>query len=349
MGPKVESSWLDIGVGENDRLFVQDHGRLKQLVLELANKSQQSPMLSIFFGRKTKDTALQALFPQNNIRRTKAASTIGLHSDIISAKTEAPMLFTDSKIESPLDRASRPQSAPGMVDHPIPWGSGSVRDGLQFVYARLIFLFTNLICIFGKDFSDLEEVAQFLVNCVRYQWPSTLPLAIQPRVIVVLDEGLERRGHASTTTRFFRKLSKVNPIQMSQSFSAINMIYLEQQETLGSTQYNRLRTWIKDHQRNVQIARKESWSTLNAIHLVSLFDIAMKQFSSGVTSPFNFVKATQEQLPVSPGLSQHFSSYLKAITKAGCQLDTLISTTASALVMDNFPPGMPCTYTLYDN
>jgi hypothetical protein len=348
MGPKVESSWLDIGVGENDRLFVRDHGRLKQLVLELANKPQQSPMLSIFFGGKTKDTALQALFPQNNIRRTKAASTIGLRSDVVSAETEAPMLFADGEIEGPLDRACSPQTAPGLVDHPIPWGSGSVRDGLRFVYARLVFLFTDLICIFGEDFSDLEEVAEFLVDCVRYQWPSTLPLAIRPRVIVALDGGSEGRGHASATTGFFRKLTEVDPIQMSQSFSAINMIYLERQETVGSTRYDRLRTWIKDHQRNVQIVRRDSWSMINAVHLVSLFDSAMKQFSSGVTSPFNFVKATREQLPVSPGLSQHLSCYLKAMTTAGCRLDTLISTTASALVMDNFPPGMPCTYALCD-
>lgn len=68
----------------------------------------------------------------------------------------------------------------------IIWDKLSTRVVLFAVWARLVFLFADVICIFADDISDLTHVAEFLIECLKLGLASSLPVAVRPRVIIVL-------------------------------------------------------------------------------------------------------------------------------------------------------------------
>lgn len=59
MRPRVDSSWIDVVVGDNSTFVVRDHGQLRHVVSKLPDPGHQYPMLSIFIGRREKDITLQ--------------------------------------------------------------------------------------------------------------------------------------------------------------------------------------------------------------------------------------------------------------------------------------------------
>lgn len=239
MRPRVDSSWIDVVVGDNRTFVVRDHGQLRHVVSELPDPGHQYPMLSIFIGRREKDITLQVLFPHNNIRRSRSTSSIGLRADILTAETEAPVLFADGDLVAGARYLSNP---PRTTDHTVAWGSLPAQKALRMVYSRLL----------------------------------------------------------------------------------------------------RLKSWIRKYRHETQATRQECWARYNALHLEAFFASAVSSLASCTEASFDFVLATRQGLPVTPGLSHHISQYLEVGSQARCKLDTLLSTIASALLMDHYIPGMPC-------
>lgn len=338
MRPRVDSSWIDVVVGDNRTFVVRDHGQLRHVVSELPDPGHQYPMLSIFIGRREKDITLQVLFPHNNIRRSRSTSSIGLRADILTAETEAPVLFADGDLVAGARYLSNP---PRTTDHTVAWGSLPAQKALRMVYSRLLFTFADLVCIFGDDYPDLIDVAQFLVDCVKAPPVCGLPITARPRVVVLV------QGHPGSSQtngveiNFFKKLGEADITQVSQWFSAVNLIHLDHQAT-GSTKYERLKSWIRKYRHETQATRQECWARYNALHLEAFFASAVSSLASCTEASFDFVLATRQGLPVTPGLSHHISQYLEVGSQARCKLDTLLSTIASALLMDHYIPGMPC-------
>ena len=56
------------------------------------------------------------------------------------------------------------------------------------LHARLISLFSDVICIFADDLGGLEKVADYLVVWVRMGDPSSLPTNVHPRVVIMVRE-----------------------------------------------------------------------------------------------------------------------------------------------------------------
>ncbi|KAF4226043.1 hypothetical protein CNMCM6805_005174 [Aspergillus fumigatiaffinis] len=297
-------------------------------------------MLSIFIGRREKDITLQVLFPHNNIRRSRSTSSIGLRADILTTETEAPVLFADGDLVAPVSDARNFRNPLGTTDYSVAWGSLSAQMALRMVYSRLLFTFADLVCIFGDDYPDLIDVAQFLVDCVQAPPVSALPITVRPRVVVLVQGHPSGSQTSSAEINFFKKLAEADVTQMSQWFSAVNLIHLDHQAT-GSTKYERLKSWIRKYRHEIQATRQECWARYNALHLEAFFASAVSSLASCTEASFDFVLATRQGLPVAPGLYHHISQYLEVGSQARCKSDTLLSTIASALLMDHYVPGMP--------
>ncbi|KAB8227271.1 patatin-like phospholipase family protein [Aspergillus alliaceus] len=327
MRPRNDSSWLDVRHSGEGTFVIRDHGRLSQLISELPQPNHQYPLLSVFIGNKTKDVALQTIFPHNNIRRTRSKS-IGCDN---------PILFADGDLNSSRD-CNDPM--PGVHDYSVTWNVDTTNDALKLVYARLVFLFADVVCIFADDFPDLASVAQFLIDCIESRSASTLPRAVRPRVLVVLADYADHAGQNSPPVEsFYQKLHAAGPTHLSEPFSFINLVYLDLNHS-EQARYNRLRMWLKIQSDDIRTVRSENWADWNLLHLNAFFRSALSQLSSDDQSPFNFVKASREANPVPAGLSNHILHYVEVGMRQGCSLETLLSTMVSALMLDHYVPDM---------
>ncbi|KAL4948945.1 patatin-like phospholipase [Aspergillus filifer] len=332
---KTNNSWLEVNSGQNGPL-VRDHGRLSQVISELAQPDQQCPNLSVFLGGKRKDQLLQVLFPDNNIRRTSSSAGINLRYETRSAEMRDPLLFADSDLDEPaVDQV--PHILPG--DKLFSCRPSSARCALQEVYARIIFPFTNLVCIFAQDFQNLTSVAQYLVGCAGAGSSSNLPPAVRPKVIVVLEDSdtMDLESSSNEIAQFYRLVREVDQSLLQESFSSLNVIRLDRRlpETI---QYQRLRVSIREQQIAMQAVRRANWCHFSARQLNALFELALKSFSTA--SPFDIINSTRINFPVSAGLHHHLAHFVDIGLRAGCSVAALTESIASALLMDHYVPGM---------
>ncbi|PWW71917.1 hypothetical protein C7212DRAFT_348466 [Tuber magnatum] len=74
-------------------------------------------------------------------------------------------------------------------------------------------------------------------------------------------------------------------------------------------------------------------------HFAALFKSACDHFSTTITTPFSFIKASRLQVPVAPKLSQRIAEFLQKLNSS-YPIDSAISVIASSILLDSNPPGM---------
>jgi hypothetical protein len=74
--------------------------------------------------------------------------------------------------------------------------------------------------------------------------------------------------------------------------------------------------------------------------LIALFQSALQHTLNGVSHPFDFVKATRKDRPVSLCAEPHLAHYLEIGHRANLSLSGLAATISSALFMDHYVPQM---------
>ncbi|CAG8902308.1 unnamed protein product [Penicillium egyptiacum] len=330
--------WLEICLGRDSRLAIHDKDRLQVVIDELAQPDCQYPSLCTFLGNKEKDLALQYLYPQNNIKRYSSCSNIRLRPDTMSLNSTRPVLFADGDVQQlrPLPDTS-PEATLG---NPVLWECCSMQAILIIVWARLVFLFTDVICIFGDDLDGLKGVAEFLAACIRIQSASSFPSALRPRVIVALRARTEDLDeYLLQTELFYHQLYSSGDKSLNDSFSAINFVYLD--ESLSPTaRYERLRALIKGQIQDMTMLYRDNGALPSATQLVALFGSALQHLTTTIDRPFNFVESTRVNNKVSQAVGTNIAHYHRAGKTAGFQGGDIAPVVAAALLMDHYFPEM---------
>ena len=192
------------------------------------------------------------------------------------------------------------------------------------IYTHLVFLFADVVCIFADDFLHIQSVAWFLTDCASLRSASSLP--VHPRIIVISSD--------SCVNEFYQEFHKGDQKQVIESFPVVKLIHVDC--SMESDFCDWLCLSIRVQMEHVQQAWYDHGACFSGLHLHGLFDLAVKHLSSNKTSPFNFVKATCKGNPVPPGLGDNISHYFKVGIQGGCCLNTLVSLTASVLLMDHY-------------
>ena len=103
---------------------------------------------------------------------------------------------------------------------------------------------------------------------------------------------------------------------LSGSFSAVNMIHLEDGTLSESARHERLRALVAGQLDEMQLIRQDHGLLINANHLVALFQSAFHHFAEEISQPFHFVKATRAYNDVPPSLATNLVHY----QEMGCNL-----------------------------
>ncbi|THC94529.1 hypothetical protein EYZ11_006011 [Aspergillus tanneri] len=277
MSPRIDSSWLDVAVGDNKTFIIRDYGQLEYIVSGLPNPKQQIPKISVFLGGGTKDSALQALFPYNNIRRTRSTASIGLRVDNLSVENGEPYLFVDGEVGQSISSPHQAQATPGpgVQDHPIAWKAASAQAAVSTIFSRLVFLFADVVCIFVDDFPSIKSCARFLLECGTKRSASSLPVAVRPRVIVVMGGSSDRAREQAE--EFKRVLRDENCDHLPRSFSGVNFLSVDR--STDACFRDRLRASIRGRLEDMREARRDNGALFSGLHLQGLFDLAVKHLA----------------------------------------------------------------------
>lgn len=327
--------WLDLGIREDSRTVLFDHGRLEEIASELPAAENQYPYLRVFLGKKLKGKALQHIYPRNNVRRYDSNATIKLRYDIATCDSRVPILFADGKIPQVTDLS--PKSLKVGSGYPISWLEDSRSRILTHIWGRLIFMFAETVCVFLDDFAELPEVIDFVARCSQAFLDNCSIRMPFPRIVVVYSATDDRKHEFHE--RIYEELEGINV----QAFMKFKVICIDE-DLSEVARYQHLRATVAEGLGGTASPYEGNQFKASILQLAALFRKALKHTVTATGKPFDLIAAVREERPVSPHLQEYLSCYFDAGRHALIEPRSLASSIASAVFMDHYVPKMISMY-----
>jgi hypothetical protein len=322
-------SWLRLAT--DDGIWLQDAGRVTDIIQGMTNPESQYPRLIHFIGRQSKDQAIRALFPESISRRASTSNLANLRVVPSTTGSSSPLLFADSDpfVET-LDDA--PSLDPELPSFEATWSATSNREVINILHARLFFLFSDVICIFVEDFPDLREVAVRLVERGRIAHTSSLPSEVRPQVIIVFPNSVCSQPLVEDYVSGNDRNEILNAFTLAPPFFL----------TQGDLRFSQLKNALLSHVQDIHNARRQHGSLFSCNHFVAFSSRALEHVAQTAIHPFDFITATRQSNEVGKDYIDHVSNFLRLGSKFSIPYIHLASFIASSILMDAYPPNMHC-------
>lgn len=335
--------WL--AVTETSTLI--DEGRFGRIIDSFGRPSEQFPSLTLYLGRKEKDSALRTLHQNNNLRRYQGQTAINLDVDNDSVERNSPYLFADCDptIRSP-EGAQVALGLPQETCHfsktfSLSWARTMFHQIHDVILSRALFIFTDVICIFAEDVGGLDGVRTLLDTWAELGTASNLSDSVRLRVLVVCLDEISSTTFSYLEREDFRfQILEHSGVELNHIYSAIKVVYLPPRHLLPVARYRKLREEIARHISRSHIVRQANGCSFSAYHQNALFEAALKHISQTTRRPFDLVAASRIGWQPSPTFLSHVINFLGLSAKYKFPYDSLQSFIASSILMDAFPPSM---------
>ncbi|KAL4744518.1 acyl transferase/acyl hydrolase/lysophospholipase [Aspergillus terricola var. indicus] len=282
------NSWLEL-YNSNGASHVAYGSWLKQLTRELPQPSSVFPQLVFLMGRRLKDRALRQLCRSKYRKREKG---ISLRSD------NQTVLTLESCPEKNLFQ--------------------------DVILTKLLFLFTDVVCIFADDVRGLDSVCQLLETWTKIGTASGLPAAVRPRIIIV-----ESHMNSDDTSLVKEDLLIQLTACGKPFFEVFNDLEIFCLPPDGHSPWRLIQRAVRERHN----------SMFNATHLNGFFELALRHIPH-LPQPFDFVFSARQSRPLDGAIVYHISRFTSAANKARLPYEGIASHIASTILMDAYPQGM---------
>ncbi|KAL3469016.1 FabD/lysophospholipase-like protein [Aspergillus californicus] len=308
----------------------------RQLIREIPEPSSAFPQLVFLMGRGLKDQALRQLCASSYRKKQRG---INLCSDTNTLNSLRPRFFADcNPLSHELSQASDLvvnchaerdfEIEPNLDQYPCQ----------DLILARLLFLFTDVICIFADDVGGLDGVRQLLQTWTKIGSASSLPAATRPRVIIVESQSQSATDSVLDEEDLLSELSGPGSA-FFQVFGDLEVFYLPQGSLSPQALFLGLRREISQQLQRARAARDRHNAIFSANHFNRFFDLALSH-TSHLSRPFNFIRSARESRPLDDAFASHLTRFISAANKTRLPYDSVASYIASAILMDAYPQGM---------
>ncbi|KAL8673858.1 MAG: hypothetical protein Q9168_001723 [Polycauliona sp. 1 TL-2023] len=332
--------WLQFSRQRDPSLL--DPGRLGRIVQELGDPNFQYPSLVFFAGRKAKDVAVRQLFPWNNFKKSARNDGLAtLQAETVSLQTKYPLFFAES---DPFAGTTLSTGTEHLChesrSHPLLWPGYGVDALYDHIHSRLLFLFTDVICIFAEDFLDMDNLIHQLRTWAKLGRPTNLFPAVRPRVIVV------RKGVQPSPSPLYDLLDQEDLRfnfrcqELVDYFSAVTVLHLADEQISPLSRHRRLKELLQRQVEEVRHARETYGCLYSAIHLNDLFTDAVFHTTRTIGEPFDFLLSSRKGNCDFTQYTEHLSTFLKLGALMNITQRASASYIASTILLDAYPPGM---------
>ena len=201
----------------------------------------------------------------------------------------------------------------------VMWATNSCKKSfVDMIFARLVLLFTDVICLFLDDFASHEEALQLLQKWVNAG--GNITRKWKPTLILIT-----------------KRLEMVRDVPDTAAY-CIQHVTLE----VSRMKHGKLKTIISEAAQRVRRQRSTYSMLFSASHLNPLFVTAIQHTSESAVSEFDFIKATRVHNTLDDQFVLHIRTFLELCEMNQVSQKFSLRYIASALVMDSLPPCMHC-------
>lgn len=338
MNPCHHIGWFNLSGRENFHFHYSN--RTKCILQEMTNAEIQSPSMMFFIGSKAKDAALRQLFPNNNIRRGYRNGIVNLRLDSSTISSDLPILFADGDPRTLIPRQLGTIPCHEQSTSPLEWQPRLNDDIMLTLYARLIAPFTDVICVFADDFNGLDDVASFLVRWVKMGDPSTSPIVIRPRVLIVAREEKAATYNVLEMEELRHRLDAESLVAREEVFSLILIMHLAGDHISLRARHRRLKELLMTELEKARNERIQQRFHFSALHFGAFFRQSIRHVTRTITEPFDFVASARKNNEVKDDYMNHVGNLVKLCKEYFVPYQSVTSFLASSILMDAYPPGM---------
>ena len=305
-------------------------GRFRNIASELPRPFSQYPSIVTFTSNKR--NPLRTIYPESRLSFHRHHGLANIALDLKTVNNDHPVIIADCSLVKAERRLSQTSNhkCHESVSLPIQWPPNTApsrgADLATFVQVRLLFLFTDVICIFGEDYDGLPGTAAKLASWAAIGSSSTLPRRTRPRLVVAYRENVEASHYRS-------ELLAIRGF--SECFSSLAVVKIE-----GTTRLQPVKDTLDQEIQHARLARRETNTQFSAVHLAEFFGNALLNFSQVPHSKFDFVSSTRVYVPISHEFKHHLRAFMAQCIEHRVPQRVALSYVASALLMDSCPPGM---------
>ena len=330
-----------------DGLHIHHDHRATSIIQQMTDPATQHPSMIFFLGRKCKDTALREIFPHNNIRRGRYDGLVNLRLDSSTISADVPLIIADADPFACIPSRIGAVSCHRTNALPLNWRLPPPKNPIYTLYARLVALFTDVVCIFADDFGGLDSVTSFLKQWIEHGNPSDLPLSLRPRVIVVLREDSVAATYDVLAMENFRH--ELHGFQDSRfdAFSSISLIHLPGDNISSLARHRRLKEFLQSEAESLRFQRIENRVHFTALHFEAFARQAIDHIANSITEPFGFIEKSRMVNTIYDDYTTHLTAFLCIGKDFFLPFQDQISFIASTIAMDAYPPRMHSK--LYNN
>lgn len=318
--------------------FAIEHGnRLDNIAASLPHPAKQYPSLIFFLGKQSKSRALRALYPGSGISGCRGSAIANVCLDSTTACRDSPTLVADANPERSQSISRGKDTCHETITHPVAWAD---RDGVTLaqqeltdhVHARLLFLFTHVLCIFASDFESLDQVAEQLGTWTALGSASSLPGSVNPRLLVVTS--VPGADFHADVLRF--RLRILSDGKFADAFSSLNVVNILGAGRASRRDFSALEAVLSDEAGAARRERVNTHTLFSMVHISAFFDMALRDFARSPQHTFDFIRRTREDNPVPPEFQQHLDSFMSLCSQQKLPESILWEFIASAIIMDCF-------------
>lgn len=338
--PECEHTQL-LQVAGDQGVALFEFGRFEKVTRDLPDPDAQYPRLVHFVGRRHKDTALKQFFPNNNIGRFRQQSITNLRADTTGIGTDSPLLFLDSDPFVGITTEPHPAKCHPSTQYPLAWYPHLDFTVNDIIHARLLFLFSDVICIFVDDFPSLEDCALQLIRWARIGSASSLSYHVRPRVVVVTSDSCVPPETAELRLEAFcHSVYEGCQHGLDETFESVQIFRLGSDQLSPLARHRQLKEVIRNHTMETSDIRQRHGVRFSATHLAAFFKQAAANLAKSMEMPFSFLSATRVGNQIDDDLLDHLTNFLRLAQKVNMASPDFTLYISSALVMDAYPPGM---------
>lgn len=210
------------------------------------------------------------------------------------------------------------------------------------LYAWLLFLFSDVICIFADDFSGADQVTQYLITWATISSRSSVPQRTQPQIIIVLTHQITSATHHVLETENLH----FNLCQPLCVFAFNKLLHLAGDHLSPLAHHWWLKEILLNEADTSQVNQLQLQTLFSVTHLQAFFYHALHHLSQSVTQLFNFIKASCIGNDILEDYSHHLVTFLGLSSKYKLSYDNVAYFITFNIFLDAFPPNMHSMWSL---
>lgn len=324
---------------EEDRGYSLQYGkRLAHIAHDLPRPLRQYPSTLLLVGRKLKTQAVRKIYPGSRILQQRHRGIANIVIEHTSVDAPYPLIISD--LCPCVGPQQYPQAAEerchGLKSYPLQLPAAREpfiqrEDLLAHIQARLVFLFTDVLCIFSEGPEGLAGVAAQLAQWAALGSASMLEYTTRPRVVVVT-----RSKESIPESQKIPSQSQLLAIpRFADSFSSLII-------TTVSESFEGLKETLSQEVNAARACRLKTDTLFSAAHNAALFEIAISNFATTFDAKFDFISNARVDTPVNRRFSEHLQDFASLCVEHEVPRAVLTSFISSTILLSSYPPGMHC-------